>query len=113
MKRSPLPWGLVLLGAVCAAVFLTGDRQSQGRPDDRWRQLPLRAFVQEIERVTSASQPVSDRLWAEIRGQAAERLMATVERSAPGQYGDLVSLYLWSKPRLTPAPATQTVKQRP
>ncbi len=103
MKRLGFPSAIVLLAIVgVAALFFTGQ-ETAGQSSDSWRQLSLHAFVVEIERITSASESVSNDTWTQIRSQSAERLVAAIENNTAASYDDLVSLYLWGRPNLTAA----------
>jgi len=103
IKRIGFPSAVVLLAMVgAAALFFTGQ-ETAGQSSDTWRQLSLHAFVVEIERITSASQPVSNDTWAEIRSQSAERLVGAIQDNTAASYDDLVSLYPWSRPNLNAA----------
>ncbi len=97
----------VVLGAmVMCSLVGSSARQAAGQTPDAWRQLSLPDFVREIEQLTSAAEPVSDALWTEIRSQSAERLLQAVQGGGQADYGDLVNLYLWARPNLTPEQAT-------
>ena len=100
MKR--FPWVVLGVGVVCAALVWMGHAQVVGQSPDAWRQLSLAEFVREIEQLTTAAEPVSDELWTEIRAQSAERLLGAVAGGVSAEYSDLVSLYLWARPHLTP-----------
>lgn len=106
MQRCGIPVVLVTLVALAAAGVLLGSRSSSGQTADGWRQLSLPDFVGEIERLTAGTAPLSDALWTEIRSQSAERLLQAVAAGAAADYGQLVSLYLWARPTLTPAQVT-------
>jgi hypothetical protein len=86
------------------SLLLTPQLRSQD--PGSWPDLSLPEFVQEINRITGGTEPVSQELWAEIRRQSAQRLLGAVDTGAPADYGDLVSLFLWSRPVLTAAQVT-------
>ena len=67
--------------------------------------LSLPDFVREITALTSGTEPLAETLWTEIRSQSAERLLSAVTAGTAADYGDLVSLYLWGRPQLTPEQA--------
>ena len=68
--------------------------------------MSLPDFVREITQLTSAAESLSDALWTEIRSQSAERLLQVLTAGTAADYGDLVSLYLWARPQLTPEQVT-------
>ena len=97
MTRFRFRWVVVPL----ALVLVLSNRCAHGQESDAWRPLSLGDFVREIERLTTAPEPLSDEVWGAIRSQSAERLMAAVQAGMAENYGELVSLYLWAQPVLS------------
>ena len=106
MKRGGFLAVLLVWGTVGAVLLLSQHETASAQSPDSWRQLSLADFVREITQLTSGSEPLADELWAEIRSQAAERLLQAVAAGTPADYGDLVSLYLWGRPQLSPEQTT-------
>ena len=63
-------------------------------------------FRGEITQLTSTAEPLPDALWTEIRSQSAERLLQAVVQGTAADDGNLVSLYVWARPTLTPEQIT-------
>ena len=55
-----------------------------------------------MERLTTATEPPSEEVWAAIREQSAERLLQAISTGTAADYGHLVSLYLWARAVLSP-----------
>ena len=106
MKRCGMPAVLLVCVVLGAVWVLVGNQQSAGQSPDEWRQLSLPDFVREITQLTSAAEPLSDALWTEIRSQSAERLLQAIAAGTGADYGNLVSLYVWARPVLTPEQIT-------
>jgi hypothetical protein len=77
-------------------------RSAAGQQPDGWRQMPLAEFVQTIRSLTDGNEGVAESLWQEIRAQSTERLLQVVAQKTAADYGDLVNLYLWARPNLSP-----------
>jgi hypothetical protein len=84
------------------ALFSLLVPSAAGQQPDGWRQLPLPEFVQTIRALTDGNEGVAESLWQEIRTQSTERLLQVVAQNTAADYGDLVNLYLWARPNLSP-----------
>ena len=91
---------LVLLGSVTLLSLFV--RSAAGQQPDAWRQMPLAEFVQTIRGLTDGNEGVAESLWQEIRTQSTDRLLQVVAQKTVADYGDLVNLYLWARPNLSP-----------
>jgi hypothetical protein len=100
-KRSGVSAVVLVVVTFVTGWMLVASRSSSGQSPDDWRQLSLADFVRVMTELTSGEEPLSDALWTEIRGQAAERLLPVVAAGTAADYGDLVSLFLWARPVLT------------
>lgn len=91
---------LVMLGSLTLFSLLVPS--AAGQQPDGWRQLPLAEFVQTIRTLTDGNEGVAETLWQEIRTQSTDRLLQVVAQKTAADYGDLVNLYLWARPNLSP-----------
>jgi hypothetical protein len=77
-KRSGVSAVVLVVVTLVTGWMLVASRSSSGQSQDDWRQLSLADFVRVMTELTSGAEPLSDALWTEIRGQAAERLLPVV-----------------------------------
>ena len=105
MRCCGFPVVLLMLAVSGVVLLPIGNQDATAQAPESWRQLWLPDFVREITALTSGTEPLAETLWTEIRSQSAERLLSAVTAGTAADYGDLVSLYLWGRPQLTPEQA--------
>ena len=105
MRCCGFPVVLLMLAVIGVVLLPIGNQDATAQAPESWRQLSLPDFVREITALTSGTEPLAETLWTEIRSQSAERLLPAVTAGTAADYGDLVSLYLWGRPQLTPEQA--------